>query len=225
MKRALQTTAGCPTVSPGRWHLIFLDTISITLTDLIDMIPEELQFIIDTAEDSMKEAVAFCKKEFSHVRAGKASPSLLDNIKVEYYGSQTPLNQLATVSAPEPRLLTVQPYDKSVMEDIEKAIMSSGLGLNPSNDGTWIRIPLPLLSEERRKELVKHAKEIGEKARISIRNSRRDANDEVKKTVQDESLPEDSRYESEENIQALTDKYIQKVDEMLEVKEQEIMTV
>lgn len=189
------------------------------------MIPEELQLIIETAEESMKEAVAFCKKEFSHIRAGKASTTLLDGIKVNYYGSQTPLNQLASVSAPEARLLVVQPFDKSTIEDIEKAIMASGLGLNPNNDGMMIRIPLPLLSEERRKDLVKHAKEVGEKARISIRNTRRDANDEIKKTVQEESLPEDSRFESEDEIQKLTDNYTSAVDSALEVKESEIMTV
>jgi ribosome recycling factor len=189
------------------------------------MISEELQLIIDTAGESMAEAVAFCKKEFSVIRAGKANPSLLNQVKVDYYGTQTPLNQLATIAAPEPRLLTVQPYDKSAMDDIEKAIMSSGLGLNPNNDGTIIRIPLPMLSEERRKELVKHAKDIAEKARISIRNTRRDANDEIKKTVQSESLPEDSRYEGEEEIQKLTDKYIGNVDQLLETKEKEIMTV
>lgn len=189
------------------------------------MIPEELQLIIDTAEENMVEAVAFCKKEFSHIRAGKASPALLDGIKVNYYGSQTPLNQLASVSAPEPRMLVVQPFDKSTLEDIEKAIMASGLGLNPNNDGTFIRIPLPMLSEERRKDLVKHAKDVGEKARISIRNFRRDANDEAKKMVQEESLPEDSRFESEEAVQALTDKYTKQIDELLEVKESEIMTV
>lgn len=189
------------------------------------MIPEDLQLIIDTAKESMAEAVNFAKKEFSHIRAGKASPALLDNVKVNYFGSQTPLNQLANVSAPEPRLLTVQPYDKSIMEDIEKAIMSAGLGLNPSNDGNIIRIPLPILSEERRKELVKHAKDVAEKARISIRNTRRDANDEIKKTVESESLPEDSRFEAEEVVQQNTDKYINAVDELLEKKETEIMTV
>ncbi|MEX0945561.1 MAG: ribosome recycling factor [Balneolaceae bacterium] len=189
------------------------------------MIPEELQIIIDTAEESMAEAIHFLKNEFSHIRAGKANPSLLSNIKVDYYGSQTPLNQLATVSAPEARLLTVQPYDKSVVTEIEKAIMTSPLGLNPSNDGTLIRIPLPMLSEERRTDLVKSSKEIAEKARISVRNSRRDANDEIKKTVQSESLPEDSRFESEDEIQKLTDKYIKHIDELLEVKESEIMTV
>lgn len=189
------------------------------------MIPEDLQLIIDTAKESMNEAVAFAKKEFSHIRAGKASPSLLDNVKVSYFGSQTPLNQLANISAPEARLLTVQPYDKSVLEDIEKAIMSASLGLNPSNDGNIIRIPLPILSEERRKELVKHAKEVGEKARISIRNTRRDANDEIKSTVESESLPEDSRFEAEDEIQNYTDTYIKKVDQLLEKKEEEIMTV
>lgn len=189
------------------------------------MIPEDLQLIIQTAKESMTEAVAFAKKEFSHIRAGKASPSLLDNIKVNYFGSQTPLNQLANVSAPEPRLLTVQPYDKSILEDIEKAIMAGGLGLNPSNDGNTIHIPLPILSEERRKELVKHAKEVAEKARISIRNTRRDANDEIKQTVESESLPEDSRFEAEDEIQTLTDSHIKNVDKLLEKKEEEIMTV
>jgi len=189
------------------------------------MIPEDLQLIIDTAKESMAEAVSFAKKEFSHIRAGKASPSLLDNIKVNYFGSQTPLNQLANVSAPEARLLTVQPYDKSVLEDIEKAIMAGGLGLNPSNDGTIIRIPLPILSEERRKELVKHAKEVAENARISIRNTRRDANDEIKRTVESESLPEDSRFEAEDEVQTLTDKHIGMVDKLFEKKEEEIMTV
>src|SRR6056297_1348500 len=189
------------------------------------MIPEDLQLIIDSAKDSMNEAVAFAKKEFSHIRAGKASPALLDNVKVSYYGSQTPLNQLANVSAPEARMLTVQPFDKSALEDIEKAIMSAGLGLNPNNDGNIIRIPLPILSEERRKDLVKRVKELGEDARISVRNTRRNANDEIKKKVQEESLPEDSKFESEEEIQKITDQHTKKIDELLEQKEKEIMTV
>lgn len=189
------------------------------------MISEELQEIIDEAEMNMEEAVAFFKKELSHVRAGKANPALLEGIKVEYYGSQTPLQQLANVSAPEPRLLVVQPYDKSSMEDIEKAIMSAGLGLNPNNDGERILIPLPVLTEERRKELVKHSKDIAEKAKISIRNSRRDANDAIKKTVEKESLSEDSKFEAEDLVQQLTDKHTAKTDELLEKKEQEIMTV
>ncbi|HBQ61290.1 MAG TPA: ribosome recycling factor [Balneolaceae bacterium] len=189
------------------------------------MISEELQEIIDETEMNMHEATAFLKKELSHVRAGKANPALLEGIKVEYYGSQTPLQQLANVSAPEPRLLVVQPYDRSAMEDIEKAIMSAGLGLNPNNDGERILLPLPVLTEERRKELVKHSKDIAEKAKISIRNTRRDANDSIKKTVESESLSEHSKFEAEENIQQLTDKYTAKVDELLEKKEKEIMTV
>lgn len=189
------------------------------------MIPDELKTIISETSQQMNEAVNFCKKEFAHIRAGKASPTLLDNIKVNYYGSQTPLNQLANVSAPEPRLLTVQPYDKSIIEDIEKAIMASGLGLNPNNDGVLIRIPLPILSEERRKELVKHAHEVAENARISVRNTRRDANDHIRKKVDEESLPEDSKYEAEERVQELTDSHTKKIDEALEQKEKEIMTV
>lgn len=173
----------------------------------------------------MDEAIQFFKTELSHIRAGKAKTSLLDGIKVDYYGSKTPLNQLATVNAPESRLLTVQPYDKSAMEDIEKAIMSAGLGLNPNNDGNLIRIPLPQLTEERRKELVKRCGELAEDARISIRNTRRNANDEIRTKVDQESLPEDSRYEAEDEIQNITDKHTAKVDELLEHKEKEIMTV
>lgn len=189
------------------------------------MIPPELQQTIDKADNDMDESVGYYKKELSRVRAGKAQTSLLDGIKVDYYGTQTPLNQLANVSAPEARLLTVQPYDTGAMEEIEKAIMSSGLGLNPNNDGNIIRIPLPIPSEERRKELVKHVKEIAENTRISIRNTRRDANDEIKKKVEQESLPEDSRYEAEEEIQNITDRHTETVDQLLEKKEKEIMTV
>ncbi len=189
------------------------------------MLPEQLTEVNQQAEASMKQAFTYCKKELSQVRAGKASPSILENMKVEYYGSQTPLNQLANVSAPEARLLTVEPYDKSIIQDIEKAIMSSGLGLNPNNDGNLIRIPLPLLSEERRKELVKHSRKIAEDARISIRNVRRDAKEEIKKKVKSESLPEDSQYQAEEELQELTDKYTGLVDNIVEQKEKDIMTV
>ena len=189
------------------------------------MIPQELQSIIDTANKKMDEAVKYFRTELSHVRAGKAQPSLLDGVKVDYYGSQTPLNQLANVSAPEARMLTVQPYDKSALEEIEKAIMSAGLGLNPNNDGNIIRIPLPILSEERRKDLVKRCGEMAEDARISIRNTRRNTNDEIKSTVQSESLPEDSKYEAEEEVQKITDSHTKTVDELLEKKEEEIMTV
>ena len=189
------------------------------------MIPQELSNIIEQADSDMDDAVKYLKNELSHIRAGKAKTSLLDGIKVEYYGTQTPLDQLANVSAPEARLLTVEPYDKSALENIEKAIMAAGLGLNPNNDGAIIRIPLPMLSEERREELAKLAKEKAEDARISIRNTRRDANDEIEKKVKKDKLPEDSMYEAEEEIQRLTDEHTNKADSLFEKKKDEIMTV
>lgn len=189
------------------------------------MIPPVLQDIITSAGKKMDEAVKHYRKELSHIRAGKAQPSILEDIKVDYYGSQTPLNQLANVSAPEARLLTVQPFDQSTLEDIEKAIMSAGLGLNPNNDGNIIRIPLPILSEERREELVGRVNELAEEARISVRNTRRDANNEVEKKVKSESLPEDSLYEAEEEIQQLTDMHTEEIADLSDKKEEEIMTV
>lgn len=186
---------------------------------------DALNEYIEEADLEMSEAVEFLKRELSHLRAGKANPTLLDGIKVEYYGSMTPLSQMASVTAPDPRMLVVTPWDKSTIPLIEKAVMSSGLGLNPSNDGQLVRIPLPILSEERRNELVKVAKDITEKARVSIRNSRRNANDHIKKRVKDDSLPEDSRFEAEEIIQKMTDKYIAAVEEALKHKEKDILTV
>lgn len=189
------------------------------------MIPAELQDIIDEADLKMDEAISYLKSEFSHIRTGKANPALIEGVKVDYYGSQTPLQQLANITVPEPRMLVVSPYDKSTLQDIEKAIMAAGLGLNPMNDGDFVRIPLPILTEERRKELVKVAKDKAEQARISVRNSRRDANDHIKKTTEAESLPEDARYEAEEEVQKVTDNHIKRIDEMLAAKETEIMTV
>ena len=174
------------------------------------MIPEELQDIIDEADLKMDEAFSFLKKEFSHIRAGKANPALIEGVNI---------------TVPEPRMLMVSPYDKSTLQDIEKAIMAAGLGLNPMNDGDFIRIPLPILTEERRTELVKVARDKAEQTRISIRNSRGDANDEVKKTVEAESLPEDSKFEAEDEVQKITDSNIKKVDDYLSQKESEIMTV
>ena len=189
------------------------------------MIADELQDIIDEADMKMDDAIQYLKKEFSHIRAGKANPALISSINVEYYGAQTPLQQLANISAPEPRMLLVQPYDKSVMMDIEKAIMASGLGLNPMNDGELIRIPLPILTEERRKELVKIAKDKSEQARISIRNSRREANDHIKKAVDEHHLPEDSKFEAEDDVQKITDAHTKTVEDIFSHKESEIMTV
>lgn len=189
------------------------------------MIAEELQEIIEETDMKMDDAVQYLKKEFTHIRAGKANPALIEHLPVEYYGAQTPLRQLASISAPEPRMLLVQPYDKSSMHNIEKAIMVSNLGLNPSNDGSVIRIPLPILTEERRKELAKLSKDYAEKARISIRSSRREANESIKKAVAEHSLPEDSRFEAEAEVQTLTDKHTRLVEEILVHKEEEIMTV
>lgn len=186
---------------------------------------KELQEYYDTASLEMDEAIDFLKREFNHIRAGKATPALLDGIKVDYYGTLSPLNQVANISAPEARLLVIQPWDKGIIPAVEKAIHTSNLGLNPSNDGNLIRIPLPILSEERRQELVKVARDVTEKARISVRNSRRDANDNVKKAVKDQSLPEDSRFDAENEIQELTDKHIKTIDEMLEQKEHEILSI
>ncbi len=185
----------------------------------------DLQPHIDEAHNEMKLSIDFVKREFGNIRAGKANPQLLENIKVDYYGSLTPLNQVANISAPEPRLLVVQPWDKSMIQAIEKAILSSSLGLNPSNDGNLVRIPLPILSEERRQELVKVARDMAEKSRISVRNARRDANDAIKKQVKDDSLPEDSRFEAEEEVQKLTDQHIKKIDALLEEKEGEILSI
>lgn len=189
------------------------------------MIPQELQSIIDDADQKMDDSVTYFKKEMLHVRAGSAQTTLLDGIKVDYYGSQTPLNQIANVSAPEARLLTIQPYDKSSIEAIEKAVMSAGLGLNPNNDGNIIRIPLPILSEERREELVKHVKDVAEDTHVSIRNERHEANDTIDKMVEEDSLSEDAKYEAEQDVQQITDKHTKRVDELLEQKKEEILTV
>lgn len=189
------------------------------------MLPDELKNIIQKADSEMDKSVGYLKKELKGIRTGKAHPSLLDGIKVDYYGTQTPLNQLANVSAPEPRMLTVEPFDKNSIEDIEKAIMSSGLGLNPNNDGSIIRIPLPVLSEERRKELVNHSKKVAEDARISIRNARKEAKNEIEQKTKEESLPEDAMYEAEDELQNKTDEHTNKVDELVEKKKEEIMTV
>jgi ribosome recycling factor len=179
---------------------------------------EQLNEFIETAELEMSEAVDFLKRELSHLRAGKANPVLLDGVKVEYYGSMTPLSQMASVTAPDPRMLVITPWDKTTIPLIEKAILASGLGLNPSNDGIIVRVPLPILSEERRNELVKVAKEVVERGRVSVRNSRRTANDHIKKKVKDDSLPEDSRFEAEDVIQKLTDKHIEMIEEALKTK-------
>lgn len=177
------------------------------------------------AQKKMEAVIKKTREEFKTVRTGRAHPGLVENINVDYYGSQTPLNQMANISAPEPRSLVIEPYDKSVLENVEKAIMKANLGLTPNNDGNIIRIAVPQLTEERRKELVKVVNEKAEDSRIAIRNIRREANDELEILEDEGEISEDNMHRGLDNIQNLTDKYIDKIDEMLEKKEEAIMEV
>lgn len=182
------------------------------------------QSIKKNAEDRMEKALTALKKELASLRAGRATPSLVDRIQAEYYGALTPLNQLANITTPDSRTLLIQPWDKSSIGAIEKAIMKSDLGLTPSNDGSAIRIVIPALTEERRAELVKMTKKYGEEAKVAIRNVRRDANDEIKK-LEKTGMSEDESRRHQEDIQKTTDKYIVEVDKTLAAKEKEIMEV
>lgn len=189
------------------------------------MVNDEIQLILDEAEEHMTKSIEHMSQELGHIRAGRASPVMLDGIRVEFYGAVMPLNQVASISAPAPDLIVVQPWDRSALAEIERSIRSANLGFNPSNDGVLIRIPVPPLSEERRRELVKAAQTRGEDTRVAVRNVRRTAKDEIKKTQKAHSLPEDMRFEGEEILQSITDKMIQKIDEVLSKKESEIMEV
>ena len=181
--------------------------------------------VLDGTKQDMEKTVVAFRKELSHVRTGRASTALLEGITVDYYGTKTPLNQVATLSAPEASLLVVQPYDKSVIVAIEKAIRSSDLGLNPLNDGKLIRIPVPPLTEERRRELVKHCRKLAEDYRVSVRSHRRDAIEMLKSLEKDGDITEDDRRHTAEKIEALTKEYIERVDKVLKGKEDEIMAV
>jgi ribosome recycling factor len=189
------------------------------------MLTEDLEMITVEADDLMDKALKHLQAEFSHIRAGRAAPSMLEGIRVESYGSMMPLNQVASVSAPSPDMIIVQPWDKGTLRDIEKAITAANLGFNPSNDGNIIRVPVPPLSEERRRDLGKAAKHKAEEAKVAIRNIRRDANNDIKKTQQELKLSEDMRFEGEESIQKMTDLHIHKIEDMLTKKEAEIMKV
>lgn len=181
--------------------------------------------LLAEAENNMKKSVEVVKKELATLRAGRATPSLLDKVVVDYYGTPTPLNQLATISAPEPRLLVVQPWDKNIMADVEKAIMKSDLGITPTNDGNVIRLAIPQLTEERRVELVKVVKKKAEEGRVAVRNIRRDANDKLKGQQKNGEISEDEFRRLQDEVQKLTDKYIKEIDEVFAAKEKEIMTV
>ena len=180
---------------------------------------------IKEGEDKMKKSVESLRKDFSTIRAGRATPSLLDKIQIEYYGAMMPVNQLANVAVPEPRLITVQPWDKTAIPHIEKAILKSDLGLNPSNDGNVIRIIIPQLTEERRKDLVKLVKKKAEESRVAIRNIRRDTIEHIKALEKTKVISEDENKKGNDETQKLTDKYIKEIDGVLETKEKEIMEV
>lgn len=181
--------------------------------------------VFDANEHKMKKAIDALLEEFGTVRAGRATPALLDKIMVDYYGTPTAVNQVAGVSVPEPRLIVIKPYEKNLLKDIEKAIMKSDLGLNPNSDGTVIRLNIPQLTEQRRKELVKVVSKKAEEARVVVRNIRRDANDAIKKLEKDKLVTEDDVKKAQEDIQKLTDKYVKEVDKLFTSKEKEVMEV
>ncbi len=176
-------------------------------------------------QEKMEKTLSVLRHELSTLKAGRANPSLLDRISVEYYGTVTPLNQLANLAAPEPRVLTISPWDPKAIPSIEKAILKSDLGINPSNDGKMIRLVVPQLTEERRKDLVKVVKKLGEEAKVAIRNIRRDANEHLKKLKKDGEITEDGLKKSEEDTQKMTDKCIKEADNAVAIKEKEIMEV
>ncbi|HEX9655208.1 MAG TPA: ribosome recycling factor [bacterium] len=177
------------------------------------------------AESRMEKAVESTRQELAIIRTGKASPALLDTIKVSYYGSMVPLKQVAGINTPEPRLITIQPWDKSLIGEIEKAILKSDLGLTPVNDGLVIRLPIPVLTEERRKDLVRLCHKLVEEGRVAIRNVRRDANERLKKIEKSHEISEDEYHKAVDHVQKLTDKFITQADEVLKRKEEEIMEV
>ncbi|HVO37637.1 MAG TPA: ribosome recycling factor [Spirochaetia bacterium] len=177
------------------------------------------------AEERMKKSIQALQDEFKTLRGSRASQALFEKIRVDYYGNKVPLNQVATISIPEARLVIIQPWDRSVLSEIEKAIQKSELSVNPNNDGKVIRISIPPLTEERRKDLVKHTKNTAEQSRVSVRGVRRDANEEIKKAKTDSELSEDEAKKATDEIQKLTDKYIEEINKLLEAKEKEILEV
>ncbi|HEX7999198.1 MAG TPA: ribosome recycling factor [Pyrinomonadaceae bacterium] len=181
--------------------------------------------VIKDARPRMEAAIEDVRRKLATVRTGRAAVSLLDSVMVEYYGTPTPLNQMASVHVPEPQMLTVQPWDQTQLGAIEKAIRAADLGLNPSNDGKLVRIPIPPLTEERRKQLAKQVHEIAEDHRTAVRNIRRDANDRLKKMLKDKTISEDAERDGLDEVQKMTNTYIGKIDELAKTKEQEILSV
>jgi ribosome recycling factor len=181
--------------------------------------------VLDSTRQEMERTIAALKKDLSHVRTGRASTALLDGILVDYYGTKSPLSQVATLSVPEATLIVIQPYDRTVLTAIEKAIQASDLGLNPLNDGKLIRVPIPPLTGERRKELVKHVRKLGEDYRVSVRTHRRDALEMLKTLEKDKDITEDDRRHAAEKVEALTKDYVERVEKILKGKEEEIAAV
>ena len=181
--------------------------------------------IIQKAEEKMKKTISVLKSDLSTMRAGRANPTMLDRIQVDYYGSPCPLNQVANISAPEPRVLVISPWEKSLMKEIEKAILTSDLGINPSNDGSVIRLVVPELTEETRRNLVKNVKKTGEEAKVALRSIRREANDKIKALKKDGEITEDELKNSEEKVQKIIDSLVKEVDTIIVAKEKEIMSI
>ncbi len=185
---------------------------------------EEINFIVDSTKESMQAAIAHLEKKLLNIRAGKASPAMLGGVMVEYYGTATPLNQVGNIATPDARTITIQPFEKSLIPEIEKGIQIANLGFNPMNNGESVIISVPPLTEERRRDLAKQAKAEAEDSKVGVRNDRKNANNEIKK-LEKEGLSEDQAKNTEVDIQQLTDQYIKNIDDMLAVKEKEIMTV
>ncbi len=181
--------------------------------------------VFTKTKDKMEKCLDALNRDYKAVRAGRANPAILDRVTVDYYGTPTPINQMAAISVPEPRMLMIQPWDASTLKDIEKAINTAEIGINPSNDGKVIRLAFPALTEERRKELVKDISKRGEEAKVAVRNVRRDAMDDIKKLKKDNEITEDDQKNGEKKLQDITDSYIKQVEEMVKKKEDEVLSI
>jgi len=189
------------------------------------MADEDVALVLDETREAMKKSIEHLRHDLQKIRTGRANTALLDGISVDYYGTATPLNQLATLSAPDPRLIVISPFDKGCIQDVEKAIQASDLGLTPANDGKLVRIPIPALTEERRKELVKHVHKVAEQHKVGVREARRDGLALLKDSQKDGSISEDERHRGEKQVQDLTDQHVAEVDKLSEQKEKDVLEV
>ena len=184
-----------------------------------------VELVLEEAKEKMEKSIDAFSNELVNIRTGRANPSMLDRVMVEYYGSPMPINQIASVSAPEPQMIVIKPYDKSILKDIEKAVQVANLGFNPQNDGDLVRILVPKLTEQTRKELVKDAKKLAEDNKVAVRNVRREAMDQLKKLQKDSAISEDELKRYSDDVQKVTDKYIETIDKVSKEKEQDIMSI